>query len=100
MDAVLGQNVTLKTLMANTVYSYIVWNFSDGETQVNIATLNPTELTVKEEIYKGRVSMDKVNGHLTLTGLRATDSGDYSITVIKADGAAVTAEIKLRVLGE
>lgn len=100
MDAVLGQNVTLKTLLVNPVYSFIVWNFNDGETQVNIVTQAATELNVNEEIYKDRVSVDKVNGHLTLTGLRATDSGDYSITVLKADASTDTAEIKLRVLGE
>lgn len=100
MDAVLGQNVTIKTLLVKPVYIVIVWNFNDGETQVSIATQTQEVLNVNEDLYKDRVSVDKTTGSLTLTGLRATDSGDYSINVVTADGTTYTGEIQLRVLGE
>lgn len=96
----LGHNVTIKTLLVNPVYAFIVWNYNDGGKQVNVATQTKTELNVKEDIYKDRVSIDQVTGRLTLTELRATDSGDYSITVITEDGTTSTAEINVRVLGE
>lgn len=100
MDAVLGRNVTLKTLLVNPVYTFIVWNFNDGATQVHIATQTQTGLNVNEDAYKDRVSIDRVTGYLTLTGLSLRDSGDYTINVITADGTTMTDEIKLRVLGE
>lgn len=100
MDAVLGGNVTLKTLLVDPVYSFIVWNFNDGSTQVNIATQTKTDLNIKEDAYKNRVSVDEATGGLTMTGLRAIDTGDYSITMITADGSTSTDEIQLRVLGE
>lgn len=96
----LGQNVSLNTLLVNPEYMVIVWNFNNGETQVSIATQAQTFLTVNEDLYKDRVSVDTITGRLTLTGLRATDSGDYSINVVMVDGTTSTDEIQLRVLGE
>ncbi|XP_075907579.1 cell adhesion molecule CEACAM5 [Nelusetta ayraudi] len=97
VDAVLGRNVTLKTLV-KPVYTFIVWNFNDGTEQVHIATRTETGLNTNDALYKDRVSVDPVTGSLTLTALRADESGDYSITIIKEDGSTLTAEIKLRVL--
>lgn len=99
VDAVLGRNVTLKTLV-KPVYTFIVWNFNDGTEQVHIATRTATGLNTNDMLYKDRVSVDPVTGSLTLTALRANESGDYSITIITQDGSTTTAEIKLRVLGE
>lgn len=100
MDAVLDRNVTLKTLLVDPVYTFLVWNFNDGSTQVHIATQTKTDLNVNDDVYKDRVTIDKVSGALTMTGMRTADSGDYSITVIKADGSTSTDEINLRVLSE
>lgn len=97
VDAVLGRNVTLKTLLVKPVYTFIVWNFNDGTEQVNIGTQTATGLNANDA-YKDRVSVDPVTGSLTLTAVRADESGDYSITVITVDGTTRTAEIKLRVL--
>lgn len=96
----LGRNATLKTLLVNPLYTFIVWNFNDGTEQVNIATQTKTGLKVNEEVYKDRVSVDPVTGSLTMTAVRADESGDYSITIIAEDGSTRTAETKLRVLGE
>lgn len=99
MDAVLGRNVTLKTLV-KPVYTFIVWNFNDGTEQVHIATQTEKGLNTNDALYKDRVSVDPVTGSLTLTALRANESGDYSINIITEDGSTRTAEIKMRVLGE
>lgn len=99
MEAVVGRNVTLKTLLDKPVYTFIVWNFNDGTEQNNIATQTKTGLKEKEG-YEGRVSIDPMTGSLTLVGLKPDDSGDYSITIITEDGTTRTAETKLQVLGE
>lgn len=99
MDVVLGANVTLTTLLDNPVYDYIVWNFNNGNAQVNVATQGKDKLTVNKK-YQGRVSVDRATGNLILVGTTSADSGDYGITVLMADGVTQTAEIKLRVLGE
>lgn len=98
MNSIMGRNVTLETLLDKPVYLFIVWNFNDG-TEKNIATQTQSGLKVKEA-YEGRVSIDSVTGSLTLMGLKPEDDGDYSITIIAADGTTRTAEIALRVLGE
>lgn len=99
MEAIVGRNVTLKTLLDKPVYSFIVWNFNDGSEQTNIATLTKSSLKAREG-YEGRASIDSVTGSLSLTGLKPDDSGDYSISIISEDGTTRTAEIKLLVLGE
>ncbi|XP_027142438.1 carcinoembryonic antigen-related cell adhesion molecule 5 [Larimichthys crocea] len=96
VSAILGKNVTLKTLLTNPTYDYIIWNFSDGTDQTAVVTLRPGSVKVSET-YEGRVSADPKNGFLTLTGLRSTDSGDYSMSIISPD-ITKTAEIRLQVL--
>lgn len=97
MDAVLGRNVTLTTLLDKPKYLFIIWNFNDGNEQVNVATQSTTGLTVNPQ-YQGRVSVDANSGSLFLQAVKASDSGDYSITVLDEDTR--TGDIKLRVLGE
>ncbi|CAN9503578.1 unnamed protein product [Ophioblennius macclurei] len=98
VDAVLGKNVTLKTLLKEPVYSFIIWNYSDGTESVHVATAVPVGDGKVNEPYLGRVVLDKTKGDLTLIGLRSTDTGDYSINVVDAAGTTQTGEIKLRVL--
>ncbi|XP_008299471.1 carcinoembryonic antigen-related cell adhesion molecule 20 isoform X2 [Stegastes partitus] len=97
VDAILGRNVTLKTLIDKSEYSFIIWNHSDGKEQDNVATLGPSGLKVNER-FEGRVSINATNGYLSLFSLKSEDSGDYSINLIAADGTTSTGEIKLQVL--
>lgn len=99
MDVVLGANVTLTTLLNKPAYLAIVWNFNDGEDQVNVATLTTTGLKVNQA-YVGRVSIDGASGGLFLAQTTSADSGDYDISVITADGTTLASATKLRVLGE
>nr|XP_020496251.1 carcinoembryonic antigen-related cell adhesion molecule 5-like isoform X1 [Labrus bergylta] len=91
VDAVLGKNVTLKPLVYNPSFNAIVWNF-EGD---NILTLYPTSMTVSES-YKGRVSINRTNGYLTLSSVKSQDSGDYTITILST--TTETDKITLRVL--
>lgn len=97
MDAILGRNVTLTTLLDKPEFLFIIWNFNDGKEQVNVATLSTSGLTVNPQ-YEGRASVDANNGNLFLQAVRSDDSGDYSITVLT--DTTRTGDIKLRVLGE
>lgn len=100
LDELLGKNVTIKTLVDKPNYSLMIWTFSDDsdETQ-NIVTATPTEVKVNTP-YVGRVSVNTTNGYLSLAGLKATDSGSYSINIVTKDLSTQTGEIRLRVLGE
>lgn len=98
MDVVLGRNVTLGTLLDKPAYEFIVWNFNNGQHQVNVATRSKSGLTVNQQ-YQGRVSVDETTGSLFLKETKSADSGDYSITVLTGAGT-LTADIRLRVLGE
>ncbi|KAM3596595.1 uncharacterized protein V6R79_017485 [Siganus canaliculatus] len=96
VDAVLGKNVTLTTLVKDLKDAIIIWSYSDGSEQVNVATL--TQAGVKAgNLYTGRVNIDATNGNLFLGPLKASDSGDYSVNIVNSEGTS-TGEIKLRVL--
>ncbi|XP_053302910.1 carcinoembryonic antigen-related cell adhesion molecule 5 [Pleuronectes platessa] len=97
LDAVLSRDIVLKTLLNKPDYSFIIWNYNDGSEQINVATISAIGLKTNP-LYEGRVAINATNGFLTLKSLKVDDSGDYSITIVKPDGATITAEIKLRVL--
>lgn len=99
MDAVVGRNVTLKTLVDKPVYTFIIWNFNGGAGEVRIATITQTGLNVNEP-YKGRVSVNRTTGYLTLAALKPEDTGKYSMDIIKEDGSTDTGVTELRVLSE
>lgn len=99
VDVVLGQNVTLTTLLNKPEYMFIIWNFNNGKEQVHAATLTRSELKVSD-LFRGRVAIDGATGSLTLGAARSADSGDYNINIITMAGDTRTAEITLRVLGE
>ena len=100
MDAILGRNVTLMTLITKSDFTVMLWNYNDGSgNQINVATQTNLGLKVNP-LYEGRVSMNKTNGYLTLGPLKSEDSGDYSINAITAEGTTKTGETTLRVLGE
>ncbi|XP_054461527.1 carcinoembryonic antigen-related cell adhesion molecule 5 [Anoplopoma fimbria] len=96
LEAILGKSVTIKTLVEHPEFDFITWNFSDGTQQINVVTLSKAGLKVADA-YKGRATANTTNGHLTITDLKATDSGDFSINIISLAGTK-TAEIKLKVL--
>ncbi|KAF3706955.1 Carcinoembryonic antigen-related cell adhesion molecule 20 Precursor [Channa argus] len=97
LDAILGRNVTFPTLLTNPVYDFIVWNFNNGEDQVNVATLSQSGLRVAKP-YEGRVAVNKTNGGLMLSSVKLEDSGDYSISILSNDRETETEDLKLRVL--
>ncbi|XP_022613154.1 carcinoembryonic antigen-related cell adhesion molecule 2-like [Seriola dumerili] len=97
VDAVVGRNVTLKTLLDKPQYVFITWNYNDGSEQINVATLGPKGTKVGEP-YEGRASINATTGDLTMTSLKSEDSGDYSISILSDDSTTRTAEIQLRVL--
>uniref|UniRef100_UPI003AAAD9F5 cell adhesion molecule CEACAM20-like isoform X3 n=1 Tax=Centroberyx gerrardi TaxID=166262 RepID=UPI003AAAD9F5 len=98
VDAVLGKTVTFKTLMdPKQPYIAIVWSFSDGTDLIPIVTVTDVAVTVTDG-YKGRVSVNRTNGSLTLGPLEAKDNGDYSISLMTATEGIKTGETKLRVL--
>ncbi len=98
VDAKLGTNVTLATLLNNPPYSVMFWNYLDGEDSVNVATYSEKKVTLGEA-YVGRASLNVTNGFLQLGPLKSTDSGQYSLTVISG-GKTQTASTRLEVLGE
>ncbi|KAM6974272.1 LOW QUALITY PROTEIN: cell adhesion molecule CEACAM20-like [Tautogolabrus adspersus] len=93
VDAVLGKNVTLTTLVKNPSYAFMIWNFEGN----NVLTVSPTSLTVSDA-YKGRASINSTNGYLTLSSLKSEDSGDYTITIVSPAGVTKSDLITLRVL--
>ncbi|XP_051809601.1 uncharacterized protein LOC127535483, partial [Acanthochromis polyacanthus] len=98
VNAVLGHNVTLTTLLVDKPnYAFISWSFSDGKEQVPVATVGSQGLK-PNAAYEGRVSINTTNGALSLSSLKAEDSGVYSISIIAPDGTTDGAEIKLQVL--
>ncbi|KAF6738963.1 Carcinoembryonic antigen-related cell adhesion molecule 5 [Oryzias melastigma] len=95
VDAILGKNITLEVLIKLNGADNIAWGFSDGSKLVPILGYSAGSVRVMDS-YKGRAFLDTTNGYLTLTGLTAKDSGDYSINIIGTQIAS--GEIKLRVL--
>ncbi|XP_028296744.1 carcinoembryonic antigen-related cell adhesion molecule 5 [Gouania willdenowi] len=100
VDVVLGRNVTLQTVVGNlgTDFIVITWSYSDGHDLDPIATATPTGMKNVNDRYVGRVTINVTNGYLTLSALRAEDSGDYSISIIPQSFTPLTGEIKVRVL--
>ncbi|XP_072304429.1 cell adhesion molecule CEACAM20-like isoform X2 [Eucyclogobius newberryi] len=96
VEALLGKDVTIKTLLSKPAFTFIIWNYSDGKDQTHIATLGALGLKTNTP-YNDRVSIS-TDGHLTLKGLQAKDSGAYSISVVTAAGDTQTAETDLRVI--
>ncbi|XP_038580861.1 uncharacterized protein LOC119907221 isoform X2 [Micropterus salmoides] len=95
VDAIVGRNVTLTTLVDKANYDYITWNFNNGA-QFNVATLSLSGLKVGTR-FQGRASINTTNGYLTLTSLKAADGGEYSISILSSEGTQ-TGDIILRVL--
>ncbi|XP_038580043.1 carcinoembryonic antigen-related cell adhesion molecule 20 isoform X2 [Micropterus salmoides] len=95
VDAIVGRNVTLTTLVDKANYDYITWNFNNGA-QFNVATLSRSGLKVGTR-FQGRASINATNGYLTLTSLTAADGGDYSISILSPEGTQ-TGDLLLRVL--
>lgn len=100
MDAVLGRNVTLTTLLVKPEYILIIWNFNNGEEMINVATLTTAAGLKTGPQFEGRATINATNGNLYLGALRPEDSGDYTINVVEPDGITRTSETQLRVLGE
>ncbi|KAM4540055.1 uncharacterized protein PAE49_020763 isoform 2-T2 [Odontesthes bonariensis] len=96
LDAVLGQSITLKILIEKKEGDDIIWNFSDGAEQINVATLRQSAVQVADP-YTCRASIDVKTGYLTLTSLQSKDSGFYSVTILGNAGTK-TGETELRVL--
>ncbi|XP_029370009.1 carcinoembryonic antigen-related cell adhesion molecule 1 [Echeneis naucrates] len=97
INAEVGKNVTLATLLVNPKYSFITWNYNSGSDTTNVATLGPKALKVGD-LYVGRASINRSTGALTLMGLKPEDSGDYSISILAEDSTTKTGEIKLQVM--
>lgn len=98
VDAIVGKNVTIETLLEKDVYPVIIWNFADEKEPVVVATYSQFGLKVGER-YAGRARIDTTNAFLHLSSLKSEDSGEYLISVLTKDGT-LTAGIELRVLGE
>ncbi|XP_070703146.1 cell adhesion molecule CEACAM20 [Pempheris klunzingeri] len=97
VDAILGANVTFKTLITNPSYVVIVWNFNDGTEPINVATLTESGLIVNEP-FEGRASVDTTSGQLTLGPLKLEDAGDYSVSIVLTTGPTHTGETRLQIL--
>ncbi|KAL6100272.1 uncharacterized protein ACO6RY_01916 [Pungitius sinensis] len=95
IDAVLGGNVTIKTIGGNLDYNFILWNFKGGAATINILTASKEGVKVGDA-FKGRANMNVTNGDLTIGPLTSLDSGSYDISIISS--ATSVAEIQLRVL--
>uniref|UniRef100_A0A3Q1IN16 Ig-like domain-containing protein n=2 Tax=Anabas testudineus TaxID=64144 RepID=A0A3Q1IN16_ANATE len=97
LDAILGSNATLRTLVDSPSFAFITWTFNDGVNKaINIVTLSPSSVNVAKP-YQGRVVVNQTNGFVTLMSLKAEDSGDYTINII-SDAGTLTDDIQLRVL--
>lgn len=102
MDAVLGKNVTFKTLIdPKDEFSAIAWFFNNRSDLMRVVTMSRTweTVVVVSEGYQGRVALNRTNGFLTLGPLGPKDNGDYYVNIFTAKGVK-TGETKLRVLGE
>ncbi|XP_073319630.1 cell adhesion molecule CEACAM5 [Pagrus major] len=97
VDAIVGRNVTLQTLLKNPEFMVMTWSYSDGAELDPIVTVGQGTFKVSEP-YQGRVWINQTKGDLTVGPLKPTDSGDYSISVTFSDLSTKAAEIKLRVL--
>ncbi|XP_061786832.2 cell adhesion molecule CEACAM5-like [Nerophis lumbriciformis] len=92
VDAIVGKNVTFRTLLDKPAFLVIIWKFQSER----ILTLSPTSVNVNAP-YEGRVSVDEQNGSLHLSALTKDDSGDYSVSVVAEDGSTEDGNIQLRV---
>ncbi|KAM3858549.1 cell adhesion molecule CEACAM5 [Diretmus argenteus] len=98
-EAVLGKNVTFETVVKpEDEFLTISWEFNDGTGPVSFATVTPSAMNVVPA-YQGRVWVNKVTGSLTLGPLKASDTGEYSVTLVnKLTAKGSVGEIKLVVL--
>ncbi|XP_047239074.1 immunoglobulin lambda-1 light chain-like [Girardinichthys multiradiatus] len=95
VEAYLGENITLKILVAKKQEDIIFWSFKNEKEFLSVATLNPPNLKVNNR-YKGRVSIDSANGYLTLTSVKLEDRGNYTVNILR-DLLGLTGMIKLNV---
>ncbi|XP_077362360.1 cell adhesion molecule CEACAM20 [Festucalex cinctus] len=98
VDAVVGKNVTLATLLKAPDYVFVIWAFHDGRQQTHVATLSRDGPMRVNEPYRGRASVDADSGALRLSALTTADSGDFSVTVVSGNGETATGEVRVRVL--
>ncbi|KAM8840576.1 cell adhesion molecule CEACAM20 [Spinachia spinachia] len=96
IDAVLGGNVTIKTVGTTPDFIFILWGFNDGSGPSNIVTGSKDGVKVNDP-FKGRASMNATTGDLSIGPLTSQDSGDYDISFVSSTGT-VMGGVKLRVL--
>ncbi|XP_040909654.1 neural cell adhesion molecule 1-B-like [Toxotes jaculatrix] len=98
VDAVLGKNVTFKTLIdPKEELIDIAWFFNSGSELIRVVTASQEWKSIVLEGYRGRVTVNRTNGFLTLGPLAANDNGEYYANILTAKGLK-TGETKLQVL--
>lgn len=80
-----GEQVRFNTFFSSPPegqFQTIVWSFGN----LNIITSHSSGSETVGPEYKGRVSLNKTSGALTLQGLKLTDTGVYTVILTPADG--------------
>ncbi|KAI7806882.1 hypothetical protein IRJ41_013621 [Triplophysa rosa] len=77
-----GEQVQFNTFTSPMQFQTIVWNFGN----LNIITSDRSGSETVGSEYKGRVSLNKTSGALTLQSLRLNDTGGYAVILTPADG--------------
>nr|XP_046274618.1 uncharacterized protein LOC124075182 isoform X3 [Scatophagus argus] len=98
VDAVLGKNVTFKTLIdPKEEINATVWFYSSGGKLIRVADYSRVEESVAFVPHQGRVTVNQTNGFMTMGPLVMADSGDYHVNIFTPKGVMI-GETKLRVL--
>ncbi|KAJ8334387.1 hypothetical protein SKAU_G00400260 [Synaphobranchus kaupii] len=95
MKALVGANVSFVTTIDPLTQIFVVksWTFNSGPGPVPIVSA-ATGINVDPE-YKDRIIFNITSGNLVLKEVTTSDTGDYSVIMVKEDGKQIPGEVKL-----
>ncbi|XP_056614166.1 uncharacterized protein LOC130429549 [Triplophysa dalaica] len=78
-----GHSVTLHTDLTHIQYDRILWMFEFHDTVIAEIHAQNVNMYDSNEIFGGRLKLDSQTGSLTITDIRITDSGVYTLETIR-----------------